>query len=98
MKHLTAILVALAAFAGVNVYAQKFSGLALKPPMGWNSWNKFAGNINEDLIRQTADAMATNGMRDAGYVYCLNTPPDARRPKLCVDQRCELIAKNLRRK
>ncbi len=37
--------------------------------MGWNSWNKFAGNINEDLIRQTADAMATNGMRDAGYIY-----------------------------
>lgn len=28
--------------------------------------------------------------------YCLNTPPDARRSKLCVDQRCELIAKNLR--
>ncbi len=27
--------------------------------------------------------------------YCLNTPPDARRSKLCVDQRCELIAKNL---
>jgi alpha-galactosidase len=37
--------------------------------MGWNSWNKFAGNINEDLIRQTADAMATNGMKDAGYQY-----------------------------
>ena len=69
MKKLTAILLALAAFAGVNLHAQKSPNLALTPPMGWNSWNKFAGNINESLIRQTADAMATNGMRDAGYVY-----------------------------
>ena len=69
MKKITAILLALAAFAGVNVHAQKFAGLALTPPMGWNSWNKFAGNINERLIRETADAMATNGMRDAGYIY-----------------------------
>lgn len=69
MKKTTLLLLALAAFATVNAHAQKFTGLALTPPMGWNSWNKFAGNINEDLIRQTADAMATNGMRDAGYVY-----------------------------
>jgi alpha-galactosidase len=37
--------------------------------MGWNSYNHFANNINEQLIRETADAMATNGMKDAGYVY-----------------------------
>jgi 4-O-beta-D-mannosyl-D-glucose phosphorylase len=30
--------------------------------------------------------------------YVTNTPPDALRSKLCVDQRCELITKNLRRK
>jgi alpha-galactosidase len=52
-----------------NGPAGKFPNLALTPPMGWNSWNKFAGDINEQLIRATADAMATNGMRDAGYVY-----------------------------
>jgi alpha-galactosidase len=69
MKKITAILLALAAFAGVSLHAQKFPNLAETPPMGWNSWNKFAGNINEDLIRQTADAMATNGMKDAGYQY-----------------------------
>jgi len=68
MNKLAAVFVALA-FACVNLHAQKFPGLALTPPMGWNSWNRFAGNINEDLIRQTADAMATNGMKDAGYVY-----------------------------
>jgi alpha-galactosidase len=69
MQRLTTLFLALAAFAATRLEAQKFPGLALTPPMGWNSWNKFAGNINETLIRQTADAMATNGMRDAGYVY-----------------------------
>ncbi len=45
------------------------NGLAKTPPMGWNSWNKFAGKVTDQLIRETADAMATNGMKDAGYVY-----------------------------
>ena len=48
---------------------QKFNQLALTPPMGWNSWNKFACDVNEQLIRETAAAMATNGMKDAGYQY-----------------------------
>jgi len=43
--------------------------LARTPPMGWNSWNKFACNIDEEIIRRTADAMVTSGMRDAGYEY-----------------------------
>ena len=45
------------------------NGLALTPPMGWNSWNKFGGNINEELIRATADKMVSSGMKDAGYQY-----------------------------
>lgn len=45
------------------------NGLALTPPMGWNSWNKFHCNIDEGLIREVADAMVTNGMRAAGYTY-----------------------------
>lgn len=45
------------------------NGLARTPPMGWNSWNKFAGRVNDDIVRGIADAMAGNGMRDAGYVY-----------------------------
>ena len=55
--------------ASVSAYAQKFDGLALTPPMGWNSWNTFATNVNEDLIKTVADAMIKNGMRDAGYNY-----------------------------
>jgi alpha-galactosidase len=43
--------------------------LADTPPMGWNSWNRFGCDIDEDLIRQTADAMVSSGMRDAGYEY-----------------------------
>jgi alpha-galactosidase len=45
------------------------NGLAVTPPMGWNSWNKFACDINERLIRETADAMVSSGMKDAGYQY-----------------------------
>lgn len=37
--------------------------------MGWNSWNKFACNVSEQLIKETADAMVSSGMRDAGYEY-----------------------------
>jgi len=43
--------------------------LSATPPMGWNSWNKFHCDIDEALIRQTADAMVETGLRDAGYVY-----------------------------
>ncbi|QUH05375.1 glycoside hydrolase family 27 protein [Saccharopolyspora erythraea] len=42
---------------------------AATPPMGWNSWNKFACDIDERLIRETADAMVASGMKDAGYTY-----------------------------
>jgi alpha-galactosidase len=45
------------------------NGLARTPPMGWNSWNKFACNVSEDLIKQAANAMVSSGMKDAGYQY-----------------------------
>jgi alpha-galactosidase len=53
----------------ISLYSQGFDSLALTPPMGWNSWNKFACNINEKIIREAADAMAASGMKDAGYQY-----------------------------
>ncbi len=45
------------------------NGLARTPPMGWNSWNAFQGKIDEALIKATADAMVSTGMKDAGYQY-----------------------------
>lgn len=45
------------------------NGVALTPPMGWNSWNKFGCNINDALIRATVDAMVSSGMQAAGYQY-----------------------------
>lgn len=43
--------------------------LGATPPMGWNSWNNFGCQIDEQLILDTADAMVESGMKDAGYVY-----------------------------
>lgn len=37
--------------------------------MGWSSWNTFRVHINEKLIQETADAMVTRGLKDAGYKY-----------------------------
>lgn len=43
--------------------------LALTPPMGWNSWNPFGKNVSEQVIRETADAMVSSGLKDAGFTY-----------------------------
>jgi len=43
--------------------------LAKLPPLGWNSWNTFGPNINDALIRETADFMVDNGWLAAGYEY-----------------------------
>ena len=43
--------------------------LARTPPMGWNSWNKFASRVNDEIVRSIADAMASNGMKAAGYRF-----------------------------
>jgi alpha-galactosidase len=43
--------------------------LALTPPMGWNTWNTFKCNIDEKLIRESADVLVSSGMKDAGYEY-----------------------------
>ncbi|MGB7763311.1 MAG: glycoside hydrolase family 27 protein, partial [Bryobacteraceae bacterium] len=45
------------------------NGLAATSPMGWNSWNHFEGKVSDAVVREIADTMASNGMRDAGYVY-----------------------------
>jgi alpha-galactosidase len=62
--ELTLLLLALPASAQLDR-----NSLAPTPPMGWNSWNKFQCNVSEDLVKGVADAIASNGMKDAGYQY-----------------------------
>lgn len=52
-----------------NLFAQKYEGLAMTPPMGWNSWNTFQTNINEQLVKDVVDRLVTSGMKEAGYTY-----------------------------
>ncbi len=64
------VVVTLLFAAGLHAQATSPSAnLALTPPMGWNSWNKFGCNVSADMIRQMADAMVKSGMKDAGYQY-----------------------------
>jgi alpha-galactosidase len=75
MKTFTAHLLLLSALAALALlFSPRPSrawdnGLALTPPLGWNSWNKFHCNVSEDLIKSTADGMVSSGMKDAGYQY-----------------------------
>ncbi|XP_047312492.1 alpha-galactosidase 1-like [Impatiens glandulifera] len=45
------------------------NGVGLTPPMGWNSWNHFYCDINEDIIKQAADALVSSGLSELGYTY-----------------------------
>lgn len=55
--------------ASKSISGESFDSLALTPPMGWNSWNKFGCNVSDSLIKEMADAMVSSGMKDAGYEY-----------------------------
>ncbi len=64
--------------------------IAAKPPMGWNSWNTFGKDIDEELIFQIADTMVERGYRDAGYEYlviddCWSLPERDRDGNLAPD-------------
>jgi alpha-galactosidase len=75
MKRIILIFILSISFLGFsqgNTHTQsggKFEGLAMTPPMGWNSWNTFATNIDEKLVKETADIMVSSGMAAAGYNY-----------------------------
>jgi hypothetical protein len=58
-----------AAVLGASAPVVAADGLALTPPMGWNSWNKFGCDVSETLMKEMADALLATGMKDAGYQY-----------------------------
>jgi alpha-galactosidase len=74
MRRLATTLLALAAVLPL-AHAQVPAGprtqpmLAATPPMGWNSWNWFAGKVTQEDVKAAADLIVSSGMRDAGYVY-----------------------------
>ncbi|KAL2330529.1 hypothetical protein Fmac_018110 [Flemingia macrophylla] len=67
------------------------NGLGTTPPMGWNSWNHFSCQINEKIIRETADALVATGLSKLGYTY-VNI--DDCWAELNRDDKGNLVAKN----
>ncbi len=50
--------------------AQTTDGRTFDPPvMGWSSWNTFAADVTEEVVKGQADAMVSNGLLDVGYNY-----------------------------
>lgn len=54
---------------GIQAQPTPRTELTPTPPMGWMTWNMFRGDISEQLIRETADAMVASGLAEAGYKY-----------------------------
>lgn len=48
-----------------------YNGLAVTPQMGWNTWNAFACNVDEQLLETAARSIADLGLRDIGYKYVI---------------------------
>ena len=65
-----AIVGGMLALTALPVKAQKWEHLADTPQMGWSTWNKFQGNITEDIIKGIADAMVETGLRHSGHAAC----------------------------
>ena len=63
------VILVLCLLFGIDGYTQKFDGLAETPPMGWNSWNTFATDIDEQLVKDIADKFVESGLKEAGYEY-----------------------------
>lgn len=45
------------------------NGLALTPPMGWNSWNVWGTSVDDDKVRDSAREFERTGLADFGYAY-----------------------------
>ena len=71
-RKLSILAIAISAFCLILLSMPSFAqqaNLAPTPPMGWNSWNHFAGRIDDKTVRAQADAMVSSGMKAAGYEY-----------------------------
>ena len=70
-----AVLVTQASAAG----AASYNGLAITPQMGWDNWNAFGCNVDEELLLNTAQKMVDYGLRDLGESFSRYVPNSAKR-------------------
>jgi alpha-galactosidase len=68
MRRLALSVLALASFI-LPATTPAQTPVAQTPPMGWNSWNYFFGKVTDKDIRDSADQIVANGMKDTGYIY-----------------------------
>ena len=66
MKRIFVLIPLFVCISCTFLHAQKFKNLALTPPMGWSTWNTFKADINEQLIKEIADAFVIFGYKEAG--------------------------------
>ena len=69
LHSLFALALAALPFAAMAQSPVAQAPVAQTPPMGWNSWNYFAGKVDDKGVRAAADQIVSTGMRDAGYIY-----------------------------
>ncbi|KEH23291.1 putative alpha-galactosidase [Medicago truncatula] len=75
LLHIWLVCVTASSLGNINNYEEHLrrnllaNGLGKTPPMGWNSWNHFSCQIDEKIIRQTADALVSTGLSKLGYTY-----------------------------
>lgn len=55
--------------AAVEEDDNPWQGVGRLPFMGYNTWNAYYCNINEELIHETAELMVSLGLSDVGYKY-----------------------------
>jgi hypothetical protein len=66
---IAALVLSLAGCHNAEKAAPKAMSIATPPLMGWSSWNANHININETLLKATADSMVSLGLKDVGYEW-----------------------------
>jgi alpha-galactosidase len=72
MRFSAPLSIAIIALTSITAFSQRPAPpqvVAQTPPMGWNSWNFFNRNVNDQDVRNAADQLGATGMKDAGYTY-----------------------------
>jgi alpha-galactosidase len=49
--------------------SQSYNGLALTPPMGWNSWYQYKCGVTQAEVLANAQALVSSGLAKLGYDY-----------------------------